>query len=184
MGADTPRRRTISSAASTVDDRSYALVRVIVAMPHVRLCNAIATARESTGVITVVAETGDIVSAVEFTLATRPGAVLLGISLVVGDVVEGVQVIARALEGVPVVLAGHEDGAAYEAAVMAAGAAAYLPCRATHTHSHECSSAQPQQARHTAKTADEQRRRTSSAGPWRASRGPLYSPLSVAIPPG
>ena len=123
----TPHAVAPRARRSAVDDRSYALVRVIVAMPHARLCNAIATALESTGVVTVVAETGDIVSAIEFALATRPGAVLLGISLIVGDVVEGVQVIARALDGVPVVLAGHEDGAAYEAAVMAAGAAAYVP---------------------------------------------------------
>jgi DNA-binding NarL/FixJ family response regulator len=119
----------MSSATNVVDDPSRALVRVIVAMPHVRLCRAIATALESTGVIAVVAETGDIVSAVESTLAMRPGVVLLGISLVVGDILEGVQVIIRALDGVPAVLAGHEDGAAYEAAVVAAGAAAYVPLR-------------------------------------------------------
>jgi DNA-binding NarL/FixJ family response regulator len=116
----------MSSARSAIDDPAYALVRVIVAMPHVRLCSAIGTALESTGVIAVIAETGDIISAVEYTLAMRPGVVLLGISLVVGDVVEGAQVIIRALDGVPVVLAGHEDGAAYESAVTAAGAAAYV----------------------------------------------------------
>jgi len=110
-----------------MDDTSQALVRVIVAMPHVRLCNAIAAALESTGVIVVVGEAGDIVGAVESTQAMRPGVVLLGISLVIGDVVEGVRVIVRALDGVPVVLAGHEDGAAYDAAVTAAGAAAYVP---------------------------------------------------------
>jgi chemotaxis response regulator CheB len=70
----------MSSAANVAGDLSYALVRVLVAMPHVRLRNAIASALESTGVITVVAETGDIVSAVESTLAIRPGVVLLGIS--------------------------------------------------------------------------------------------------------
>ena len=110
-----------------MNDPSWTLVRVVVALPHLRLRNAIASALESTGGITVVAETGDVVSAVESTLAMRPGVVLLGISLVVGDVVEGVQVITRALEGVPVVLAGHEDGVAYEEAVMVAGAAAYVP---------------------------------------------------------
>jgi DNA-binding NarL/FixJ family response regulator len=119
----------MTSATNVADEPSPALVRVVVALPHVRLCRAIATALESTGVLAVVAETGDIVSAVESTLALRPGVVVLGISLVVGDVVEGVQVIIRAFDGVPVVLVGHEDGAAYEAAVMAAGAAAYVPLK-------------------------------------------------------
>jgi DNA-binding NarL/FixJ family response regulator len=119
----------MTSATNVADEPPSALVRVVVALPHVRLCRAIATALESTGVLAVVAETGDIVSAVESTLALRPGVVLLGISLVAGDVVEGVQVIIRAFEEVPVVLVGHEDGAAYEAAVVAAGAAAYVPLK-------------------------------------------------------
>jgi DNA-binding NarL/FixJ family response regulator len=128
MGAHTHRATgPVRLETNVGDESSYGVVRVLVAMPHVRLCRTIATALESTGVVVVVAEAGDIVSAVESTLVMRPGVVLLGISLVDGDIVEGVQVIVRALDGVPAVLAGHEDGDAYEAAVIAAGAAAYVP---------------------------------------------------------
>ena len=47
MGAGTCHPPVIS-AANVVGDPSYALVRVLVAMPHVRLRNAIASALEST----------------------------------------------------------------------------------------------------------------------------------------
>jgi DNA-binding NarL/FixJ family response regulator len=128
MGAHTHRvTGPVPLETKLGDVPSYGVVRVLVALPHVRLCRTMATALESTGAVVVVAEAADVVSAVESTLVMRPGVVLLGISLVAGDIVEGVQVIVRALDGVPAVLAGHEDGAAYEAAVIAAGAAAYVP---------------------------------------------------------
>ena len=65
-----------------------------------------------------------------------------GTSLLAGDVAEGVVEIARALDGVPLVMAGHEDSVAYVTAVMAAGA---LPrtsrCKATRNIRHRYSDA-------------------------------------------
>lgn len=119
----------MSSAAAIANDPEHAPVRAVVAMPHARLRTAIAAALEATAAITVVAQSGDIDGAVECTRATRPDVVLLGTSLVVGDVVDGVQRITRGLDGVPVVLAGHEDTPAYVAAVLTAGAAAYVLLR-------------------------------------------------------
>jgi DNA-binding NarL/FixJ family response regulator len=117
----------VSPVARAVEEAVWTPVRVVVAMPHPRLRAAIVAALESTRTITVVAQSGDIRSAVDSTRALRPGAILLGTSLVVGDVVESVLEIARAIDGVPMVLAGHEDTADYVSAVVGAGAAAYVP---------------------------------------------------------
>ena len=117
----------MSAAAYAVEEAASHPVRVVVAIPHARLRAAIVATLESTGVISVIAQAGDIRGAVDSVRAARPAAILLGTSLVVGDVVENVQEIARALDGVPMVLAGHEDNAGYVSAVMRAGAAAYVP---------------------------------------------------------
>lgn len=116
----------MSSAASIAPGLVSVPVRAVIAMPHARLRDAIATALESTRAIAVVGQSADMSGTVESTLATRPDVVLLSMSLVVGDVVAGVQEITRGLDGVPVVLTGHEDSAAYAAAAVAAGAAAYV----------------------------------------------------------
>ncbi len=117
----------MSSAASIATDTASVPVRVVIAMPHARLRDALSTALESTGAIAVVGQGADMSGAVEHTLAARPDVVLLSMSLVVGDVADRVQEITRGFDGVPVVLTGHEDNAAYVVAVIAAGAAAYVP---------------------------------------------------------
>ncbi len=104
-----------------------ARIRVVIALPHTRLREAVSTALHSTPAILVVAQTVDVGRAIESARTTRPDVVLLGTSLLAGDVAEGVVEIARALDGVPLVMAGHEDSVAYVTAVMAAGAAAYVP---------------------------------------------------------
>jgi DNA-binding NarL/FixJ family response regulator len=100
---------------------------VVVAVPHARLRDALATALESTGTIAVVARAGDVGAAIRLTRSARPCALLLGTSMLDGDVVRELRAVVRALDGVPVVVTGHDRTPAYEAAIIAAGAAAYAP---------------------------------------------------------
>ena len=117
----------MSSAARSVHEPSSAPLRVVVAVPHARLRDALATALESTGTIAVVARAGDVGAAIRLTRSARPCALLLGTSMLDGDVVPELQAVVRALDGVPVVVTGHDRTPAYEAAIIAAGAAAYAP---------------------------------------------------------
>ena len=117
----------MSAAANALENPRCAPIRVVIALPHTRLREAVSTALHSTPAISVVAQTGDVGRAIESARATRPDVVLLGTSLLTGDVAEAVVEIARALEGVPLVMAGHEDSVAYVTAIMTAGAAAYVP---------------------------------------------------------
>ena len=66
-----------------------ARVRVVIALPHARLREAVSTALHLTPAILVVAQTVDVGRAIESARATRPDVVLLGTSLLAGDVAEG-----------------------------------------------------------------------------------------------
>jgi DNA-binding NarL/FixJ family response regulator len=117
----------MSVAAHAFEEQPSAHVRVVVALAHARLCGAIEVVLRSTGEVTVVARAHDTETAIRCTRAARPDVLLLGSSLLAGDVLQNVQAVVVVLGGVPLVIAGHEDRAAYVAAVMAAGAAAYVP---------------------------------------------------------
>jgi DNA-binding NarL/FixJ family response regulator len=124
---DSPRRGFVSAAARTVHELSCARLPVVVAVPHARLRDALATALESTGTIAVVAQAGDVGAAIRLARCARPCALLLGTSMLDGDVARALRTVVRALDGVPVVATGHDRTPAYEAAIIAAGAAAYAP---------------------------------------------------------
>ena len=90
-----PPRCFVSSAARTVHEPSCAPLRVVVAVPHARLRDALATALESTGTIAVVARAGDVGAAIRLTRSARPCALLLGISMLDGDVVRELQAVVQ-----------------------------------------------------------------------------------------
>lgn len=100
--------------------------RIVIALAHTRLRDALARALEAQGTITVVGRESDLEGAIRATRASRPAGLVLGTGLLRGDAVGDLNAVVTALPGVRVVVVGHETSAAYGFVMRAAGAADYI----------------------------------------------------------
>ena len=100
--------------------------RLVIALPHARLRNAIAAALASSGAVSVVGEAGSLTDAVRRTRESKPDGLVLGSGLLRGDVAGDLRRLIAELPSVEIVVVGTETSAGYAAAIKAAGAADYV----------------------------------------------------------
>ena len=101
-------------------------IRLVVALPHARLRDALVRALDLPGVICVVGQASDVASAVDVTRRARAEGLVLGAGLLREDVVGNLRGVVAALAGVHIVVVGSETGTAYATAMRTAGAADYI----------------------------------------------------------
>lgn len=102
-------------------------VRLVVALSHARLSDALAAALTSSGVVSVIGRAGDLAQATRLAREARPDGVVVGAGLLRGDIVRDLRGLVTAIPEVRIVVVGTETSAAYGAAIKAAGAADYIP---------------------------------------------------------
>jgi DNA-binding NarL/FixJ family response regulator len=103
-----------------------AQTRVVLALSHARLRDAIAAALSASAFVSVVGCAGDLAGAIELTRVARADGVLVGAGLLQGDIARDLRGLVAALGDVRIVVIGSETSAAYGAAMAAAGAADYV----------------------------------------------------------
>jgi DNA-binding NarL/FixJ family response regulator len=101
-------------------------MRLVIAVSHARLRDAIAAALTSSDCVSVVGRVGDLAHAVQVTRKARPDGLVVGAGLLQGDCVGDLQGLVMANPGVRVFVIGTETSAAFGAAIKAAGAADYI----------------------------------------------------------
>jgi DNA-binding NarL/FixJ family response regulator len=100
--------------------------RLVVALPHTRLQDAISAALGSSGEASVVGRAGTLAETIRIIRESQPDGVVVGSGLLQGDVVQELRRLVAAIPGVRVVVLGTETSAAYRAAMKLAGAADYV----------------------------------------------------------
>ena len=100
--------------------------RLVVAVPHARLRDALARALDLPGAICVVGQAHDLAGAVDVTRRAGADGIVLGAGILREDVVGNLRDVVAALPGVHIVVVGSETGAAYANAMKTAGAADYI----------------------------------------------------------
>jgi DNA-binding NarL/FixJ family response regulator len=115
-----------SGAGPAPENLPRQAARIVVALRHERLRQAVAKALEAPGAISVVGRAEDIATAIELSRAAHPDALVLGSSLLRGDVMRDLRATVSALPGVSVVVVGTDGTAAFGTAMRAAGAAEYV----------------------------------------------------------
>ena len=107
-------------------DRPRQAARIVVALRHDRLREAVARALEAPGAISVVGRADDLAGAVDLSRQAHPDVLVLGASLLRSDAMRDLRVTVGALPGVSVVVVGTDGAAAFGTAMRAAGAAEYV----------------------------------------------------------
>ena len=102
------------------------LARVVVALPHVNLRNAISAALGASDGVSVVGRTGDLEDMIRIARESRPDGVVLGSGLLRGDIAGQLRRLIAAVPGVRFIVVGTETSAAYASVVKSAGAADYV----------------------------------------------------------
>jgi DNA-binding NarL/FixJ family response regulator len=100
--------------------------RIVIALAHTRLRDALARALQAPGTVTIVGRESSLEGAIRATRASRPDSLVLGTGLLRGDAVGDLNVVVTALPGVRVIVVGHETSEAYGFVMRAAGAADYI----------------------------------------------------------
>jgi DNA-binding NarL/FixJ family response regulator len=100
--------------------------RIVVALRHERLREAVAKALEAPGAISIVGHADDIATAIDVSRGAHPDALVLGSALLRPDVVRHLRDTVTALPDVPVVVVGTDASAAFATAMRSAGAAEYV----------------------------------------------------------
>jgi DNA-binding NarL/FixJ family response regulator len=101
-------------------------LRLVIALSHARLCDAISAALSSSGAVTVVGRAGDLAHAIELTRRAQPDGLVLGAALLKGDIVHDLRELVTEIPDARIVVVGTETSAAYGMAIKAAGAADYV----------------------------------------------------------
>ena len=114
------------AAAEALATSPWPQMRLVVALSHARLRDALAAALISSGVVSVVGRAGDLPHAIQLTRDERPDGVVVGAGLLQGDIARDVRGLVTTIPEVRVVVVGTETSAAYAAAIKAAGAAGYV----------------------------------------------------------
>ncbi len=114
------------AAAEALATSPWPQMRLVVALSHARLRDALAAALISSGVVCVVGRAGDLAHAIQLTRDERPDGVVVGAGLLQGDIARDVRGLVTTIPEVWIVVVGTETSAAYAAAIKAAGAADYV----------------------------------------------------------
>jgi DNA-binding NarL/FixJ family response regulator len=121
-----PLRFESGTRSSRSAPSSRQAVSLVVALPHMRLRDAIANALEEPGAINVVGRASDLAGAIRVTRDSAADTVVLGTGLLRGDAVGDLHAIVTALPDVHVIVVGTETSLAYGAVMRAAGATEYV----------------------------------------------------------
>ena len=113
-------------AAESLAVSPWPKMRLVIAMSHARLRDAIAAALTSSDSVSVVGRVGDLAHAIQMTREARPDGLMVSSGLLQGDCVRDLQGLATAIPGVRIFVIGTETSAAYGAAMKAAGASDYV----------------------------------------------------------
>jgi DNA-binding NarL/FixJ family response regulator len=101
-------------------------LRLVLAMSHARLREAISAALTLSNSVSVVGRAGDLAGAIQVTREARPDGLVVGTGLLQGDCVRDLRGLVKAIPGVRIFVIGSETSAAFGAAMKAAGAADYV----------------------------------------------------------
>ncbi len=120
-------RERVSGVADTRSGASpYPELRLVIALSHTRLRDAISAALSSSGAMSVVGRADDLAHAIELTRTARPDGLVLGAGLLEGDIVHDLQELVSEIPDARIVVVGTETSTAYGTAIKAAGAADYV----------------------------------------------------------
>jgi DNA-binding NarL/FixJ family response regulator len=100
--------------------------RVVVAVPHARLRDAVVAQLGSSAGLSIIATVSDLDSMVHTARADRADGVIVGTGLLRGDLGTSVRALTARLPGTRAVFIGTESSTQYAEALEAAGAAAYV----------------------------------------------------------
>ena len=100
--------------------------RILVALPHARLRDAVVAELGCSACVSVVGEFDDLDHAVRAARGNHADGVVVGTGLLRGDLVASLRRLVASLPGTRIVVLGTESSTTYARALEAAGAAAYV----------------------------------------------------------